>query len=94
MAAGQQVPNGESSMWGDYHLREVALYVKRIADFTGDDTETLLTLANLRGMKESGTLFAFPTYLYIFTVASMVLFGLYKIYFGEIGELPQSCGVR
>jgi amino acid transporter len=48
----------------------------------------LITLANLRGMKESGTLFAFPTYLYIFTVASMVLYGLYKIYFGEIGEIP------
>jgi unsaturated chondroitin disaccharide hydrolase len=25
----QQVPAGESSMWGDYHLREVALYVQR-----------------------------------------------------------------
>ncbi len=28
---GQQVPCGESSMWGDYHAREVALYVQRIA---------------------------------------------------------------
>ena len=27
--AGSRVPRGESSMWGDYHLREVALYVKR-----------------------------------------------------------------
>ncbi|HEV8541194.1 MAG TPA: glycosyl hydrolase [Verrucomicrobiae bacterium] len=26
---GQKVPNGESSMWGDYHLREVALMVLR-----------------------------------------------------------------
>ena len=25
------VPNGESSMWGDYHLREAALYVQRLA---------------------------------------------------------------
>jgi len=24
---GQKVPNGESSMWGDYHLREAALMV-------------------------------------------------------------------
>jgi amino acid transporter len=47
----------------------------------------LITLANLRGMKESGTLFAFPTYLYIATVGSMVLYGLYKIYFGTIGEI-------
>lgn len=29
--AGRKVPCGESSMWGDYHLREVALYVQRIA---------------------------------------------------------------
>ena len=27
---GQQVPCGESSMWGDYHAREVALYLQRI----------------------------------------------------------------
>jgi hypothetical protein len=30
--AGHRVPHGESSMWGDYHAREVALYLQRIAD--------------------------------------------------------------
>jgi unsaturated chondroitin disaccharide hydrolase len=30
--AGSRVPRGESSMWGDYHLREAALYVKRLAE--------------------------------------------------------------
>lgn len=29
--AGQSVPNGESSMWGDYHARELALYLGRVA---------------------------------------------------------------
>jgi unsaturated chondroitin disaccharide hydrolase len=29
--AGAHVPNGESSMWGDYHARELALYVQRCA---------------------------------------------------------------
>jgi unsaturated chondroitin disaccharide hydrolase len=29
---GQSVPCGESSMWGDYHAREAALYVQRIAN--------------------------------------------------------------
>ncbi len=29
IALGQSVPNGESSMWGDYHLRELALLVLR-----------------------------------------------------------------
>jgi unsaturated chondroitin disaccharide hydrolase len=28
--AGAAVPYGESSMWGDYHIRETALYVKRL----------------------------------------------------------------
>jgi hypothetical protein len=28
---GHKVPVGESSMWGDYHAREVALYVQRLA---------------------------------------------------------------
>jgi hypothetical protein len=28
--AGRRVPCGESSMWGDYHAREAALYVSRI----------------------------------------------------------------
>ncbi len=27
---GRKVPCGESSMWGDYHLREAALYVARL----------------------------------------------------------------
>ncbi len=29
--AGSKIPCGESSMWGDYHLREAALYVQRLA---------------------------------------------------------------
>jgi unsaturated chondroitin disaccharide hydrolase len=28
---GRKTPCGESSMWGDYHLRELALYVQRLA---------------------------------------------------------------
>jgi hypothetical protein len=29
---GATTPHGESSQWGDYHAREVALYVKRLAE--------------------------------------------------------------
>jgi hypothetical protein len=29
---GRKIPCGESCMWGDYHLREAALYVQRIAE--------------------------------------------------------------
>jgi unsaturated chondroitin disaccharide hydrolase len=28
--AGSKIPYGESSMWGDYHIREVCLYLQRI----------------------------------------------------------------
>jgi hypothetical protein len=28
---GSNIPRGESSQWGDYHLREAALYVQRVA---------------------------------------------------------------
>lgn len=30
--AGSKIPNGESSMWGDYHMREACLYLQRIID--------------------------------------------------------------
>ena len=30
--AGAKIPYGESCMWGDYHLREVALYMQRLID--------------------------------------------------------------
>lgn len=30
--AGSRVPCGESSMWGDYHARELALYLQRLAE--------------------------------------------------------------
>ena len=30
--SGSKIPRGESCLWGDYHLREVALYVGRLAN--------------------------------------------------------------
>jgi hypothetical protein len=48
---GSRIPRGESSMWGDYHLLEAALYVKRLADgapyltFFGPPTTVRLTHA-------------------------------------------------
>jgi hypothetical protein len=30
IATGQSVPAGESSMWGDYHARELAVYIARV----------------------------------------------------------------
>ena len=42
----------------------------------------LISLANLRGIKESGRLFAIPTYGYIVAVVLLVVLGLTKSYFG------------
>lgn len=30
ISEGSKIPNGESSMWGDYHLREAGLYLQRM----------------------------------------------------------------
>ncbi|MGW6458895.1 APC family permease [Streptomyces sp. NPDC055078] len=38
----------------------------------------LLTLMNLRGVKESGKLFAFPTYVFVAGVFAMIAWGAYK----------------
>src|SRR5215831_8944332 len=48
----------------------------------------LMMVANLRGLKESGTLFAGPTYVYIFSLGVMLISGLYQVFFGNLGALP------
>ena len=48
----------------------------------------LMTLANLRGVKESGRLFAGPTYLYIFSLLTLIGVGLYKVFVQNLGEIP------
>ncbi|AYB34632.1 glycoside hydrolase family 88 protein [Chryseolinea soli] len=40
---GSKIPNGESSMWGDYHVREAALYLQRIMN-----NETYHTFFNIQ----------------------------------------------
>jgi amino acid transporter len=46
-----------------------------------------ITLANLRGVKESGRLFSFPTYAYIFMITALVFLGLTKEWFGWFGGI-------
>jgi amino acid transporter len=43
----------------------------------------LMTVANLRGVKESGRLFAGPTYIYVLALVSLIGVGLYKVYFAR-----------
>jgi amino acid transporter len=50
----------------------------------------LLTVANLRGLRESGALFAPPTYLYIVMLAILIVVGLYRVYVRDLGPIPVS----
>ncbi len=48
----------------------------------------LLTLGNLRGIRESSILFGVPTYLFIFTIIAMIITGVVKVVF--LGQVPQA----
>jgi amino acid transporter len=48
----------------------------------------LITLTNMRGVKESGRFFALPTYIYMGVLGALVVYGLSRSYFGHINPVP------
>ena len=44
----------------------------------------LITVGNLRGIRESGTLFSIPTYLFIISLSAMLIVGLFKVFTGTL----------
>jgi amino acid transporter len=40
----------------------------------------LLTLVNLRGVRETGFIFLIPTYLFVFSIAVVISIGLFKVF--------------
>jgi amino acid transporter len=42
----------------------------------------LLAIANLRGLREAGTIFAAPTYAFVLMMYALIGYGLYRIFFG------------
>ena len=48
----------------------------------------LLTFANLRGLRESGRLFAAPTYIYVLSMGGLVIYGLIRSFFGDLEPVP------
>jgi amino acid transporter len=50
----------------------------------------VMTLANLRGLKESGALFAGPTYFYVVMLVVLIVTGLYRIFVQHVGPIPES----
>jgi amino acid transporter len=47
----------------------------------------LLAWGNLRGIRESGKIFAVPTYVYIASLGGVVVLGVYRVLSGQIGPI-------
>lgn len=48
----------------------------------------VIALANLRGIKESGGIFAVPTYAFVFAIIALVVVGLWKAANGDLTPVP------
>ena len=92
-----------SSLLVDYILTvavSVAGGVLAIRTATGFDTKwtvpvclfcvLIMTIVNLRGVKESGAVFAGPTYFYILMLLILIVVGFYRIFVQHIGPIPES----
>jgi len=49
----------------------------------------ILTVMNLRGVKESGAAFAGPTYFYIAMLVMLIVTGFYRIFVQHVGPIPE-----
>ena len=49
---------------------------------------SLITIANLRGLRESGNIFAVPTYLFVGLALAIVAIGAFRIATGTAGAIP------
>lgn len=92
-----------ASLLVDYILTvavSVAGGVLAIRTATGFDTQWtvpicllcvfVMTVMNLRGVKESGAAFAGPTYFYIAMLLLLIVTGFWRIFVQHIGPIPQS----
>ncbi|MEY2523301.1 MAG: hypothetical protein QOJ66_1866 [Ilumatobacteraceae bacterium] len=90
-----------ASLLVDYILTvsvSVAGGVLAIRTATGFDTNytvplclvcvLLMTVVNLRGVKESGAAFAGPTYFYILMLIILLVTGLYRVFVQHLGPIP------
>ena len=49
----------------------------------------IIVLLNLRGLREAGTAFAVPTYVFLVTLFSVILVGLYQYFTGSLGQVTE-----
>src|SRR5437763_10260517 len=63
----------------------VANIASAVSSLAGHETQMavgvvlVITLLNLRGLRESGTAFAIPTYAFVFGIAALILVGVVKV---------------
>lgn len=50
----------------------------------------ILALVNLRGIKEAGTVFAVPTYIFMFSILGMTAVGIFQAVTGQLGQAPSA----
>ena len=50
----------------------------------------LLAWGNLRGIREAGRIFAVPTYVYVVSVAAMIVAGIWRLASGDLGPITYS----
>ena len=50
----------------------------------------VMCLGNLRGLKESGKVFAVPTYFYVTMLMTFLAAGFYKMFTGDLHEINTS----
>jgi len=48
----------------------------------------LITLINLRGVKEASKVFGLPTYIFIFSMLTLIACGLFKLFTGSLHTIP------
>ncbi len=63
-----------------------ALYGQRV--LLGIVAVAAIAIANLRGLRESGRLFAAPTYLFIISILGLIVLGLARLLWGETPVVP------
>ena len=72
----------------------VAAITSAIAALRGYEVElavaliVLIAVGNLRGVRESGRLFAPPTYVYVSMMTLLVVWGLFRTFTGDLQPLP------
>src|SRR6266542_3926308 len=74
-----------SSLLIDYVLTVAVSMSAAVAAIT---LIALVTLANLRGIKESGQIFAIPTYLFVLSMFTLIGVGMFKVIVGGGAVLP------